>query len=109
MVKNILLNDNPFDISISDLPCLINGTHGAGSSLFTMTSLANLYSQGYKILCLSAYSMARAEFISQVGETEDIALITTISTQQQDLKKEPSFFKRTMKIRLLSLLRLCPT
>lgn len=93
MVKKILLNNNLYDFSLNDLPCFIHGRENAGSSLFTMSLLANLEAQGNKLLSITAYPMAREEFIAQTVNENDVALIESVSKQQADLKKRALFVK----------------
>lgn len=76
MLKKIFLNDQEFHFSKSHLPLLIHGEHGSGSSLFTMTMLADLYAQGAKVVDLTGFSMAREEFIKQTESNENAHLFT---------------------------------
>lgn len=75
MSKKILLNNKEFHFTSSDLPCLIHGADHAGASLFTVTMMADLYRQGYKILFISGYPMARDEFLSQTSAGEEMIFI----------------------------------
>ncbi len=70
MLKKILLNNQEFTFTENDLPILIHGAHKAGSSLFTVTLISQLYSQGSKILFFSGYEMAKDEFKNQVKEID---------------------------------------
>ena len=74
-MKTILLNGKPIDFSKQDLPLLIHGGEGTGSSLFSVSIMAQLYKQGAKILFISGYHMARDEFKEQVGPELDSILI----------------------------------
>ena len=74
MIKKILLNNTELQIDKSNLPCLIHGEAHVGSSLFTVSLIAKLYSQGEKILFLSGYPMARQEFIDQIERIDDVIL-----------------------------------
>ncbi len=65
-MNSILLNNNQFTFTATNLPLLIHGKDKAGASLFTVTVAADLFSQGYKMLILSGYHMARDEFYQQV-------------------------------------------
>ncbi|MDO8269661.1 MAG: hypothetical protein Q7T54_03260, partial [Candidatus Levybacteria bacterium] len=66
-MNTILLNGNVYHFSESSLPILIHGEDHAGSSLFTISLLADLYIQGSKILFFTGYHFAKDEFIKQVG------------------------------------------
>lgn len=74
MIKKILLNDTELQFDRGNLPCLIHGEAHVGASLFTVSLIAKLYSQGEKILFLSGYPMARQEFIDQIERKEDVIL-----------------------------------
>ncbi len=68
MTRNISLNNSVFEFAIDQLPCLIHGKENEGASYFTVTLTANLFKQGYKVLFICGYHMARDEFREQVGE-----------------------------------------
>jgi hypothetical protein len=68
MPEQVLLNNQPYQIQDSDLPCLITYAHKAGGSHFSVTLVADLFSRGTKILFLTAYPMAKDNFLKQVGE-----------------------------------------
>lgn len=74
MIKKILFNNTELQFDRGNLPCLIHGEAHVGSSLFTVSLIAKLYSQGEKILFLSGYPMARQEFVDQIERKEDIIL-----------------------------------
>ncbi len=50
---------------MSDLPMIIHGADGNGASLFSITMAANFFKQGFNILLMSGYQMARDEFCEQ--------------------------------------------
>lgn len=82
MVKKIFLNGQEIHFADGDLPILIHGKEHIGASLFTVSLLANLYSQGSGILFLSGYHMAKDEFLKQVeGDQERVIFI-----QKEDQK-----------------------
>ena len=88
MRKKIFLNATQFKFDESYLPILIHGVQGAGASLLTVSLIAQLYSNGSKILFFSGYEMAKDEFISQV-ENIDSSRITFVKTDREaDLIKE---------------------
>ncbi len=70
-MSTILLNGREIEFSTAQLPCIIHGTEGAGSSLFTIRLLANLFAKGNKIIFLSGYRMARDEFCKLSRATPD--------------------------------------
>lgn len=74
----------------NDLPILIHGADHAGSSLFTISLITDLYSQGSKILFFTGYHVAKDEFIKQVGEPQDDRVIFVKGT-------EPLEFLRNVK------------
>lgn len=80
-MNQILLNDEKFSFSENDLPCLIHYSSGAGGSHFSVTMISDLFLSGSKILFLTAYPMAKDNFLQQVSEHEDKILIATQKDQ----------------------------
>lgn len=76
-MNKILLNNNEFHFSKQDLPCLVHYTHGTGGSYFSVTIIADLFLSGNKVLFLTAYPMAKDNFLQQISGHEDNVLITT--------------------------------
>ena len=62
-MSNMLLNQTPFHLKKSALPCLIHGVEGSGSSFFTVESTRDMFMQGYKLIFFSAYPMAKEQFL----------------------------------------------
>lgn len=69
MSKQIILKETkkPFVFLESDLPILIHGIDKAGASLFSVTVATQFFLNNKKILFLTAYPMAKEEFLSQVA------------------------------------------
>ena len=67
MPHTILLSSEDFAISEKNLPCLITYYEGMGGSHFSITLVTQLYTSGSKILFLTAYPMAREDFLEQLG------------------------------------------
>ena len=79
MKNKILFNEELYNFKESDLPCLINYTEKTGGSYFTITMIIDLFLQGSKILFLTAYPMAKDNFLEQIGEDHSkIAIITSV-------------------------------
>lgn len=76
MLKKILLDNKEFHFTQFELPMLIHGEEHVGASLFTMSVVASLYTQGAKVIALTGYPMAREEFINQTGTEEDAHFFT---------------------------------
>lgn len=77
MADTVLLNGEPYHISESDLPCLITYGEKAGGSHFSVTLVADLFLRGSKILFLTAYPMAKDNFLQQIkGSESKTAYIT---------------------------------
>lgn len=79
-----LLDENEFHFAENDLPILIHGAEHAGSSLFTVSLLANLYNQGSAILFFTGYPMAKDEFIKQVGKPQEDRVIFVKGTEPNE-------------------------
>jgi hypothetical protein len=78
MINKIHLNNNYFQFTENDLPCLIHYSEGTGSSHFSVTMVADLFLSGSKILFLTAYHMAKDNFIEQVkGRENDVLFVTS--------------------------------
>lgn len=70
MADQILLNNEVYHITEDDLPCLIHYTTKAGGSHFSVTMIADLFLRGSKILFLTAYPMAKDNFLQQIKGME---------------------------------------
>lgn len=57
------LNGHDLEFSLNNLPCLIHGARGAGSSYFTVRLVADLFNRENKVIFLSGFHMARDEFV----------------------------------------------
>jgi hypothetical protein len=85
-----LLNDERFNFSKGDLPLLIHGAHKTGASLFSVAVAVQLFLAGKKLLFLTAYPMAREEFIAQIagsGKEKDVFYLE----REEDIKKSSNF------------------
>ena len=68
MLDKLLLNWQPYKITENNLPVFITYGKNMGGSHLSIVLIADLFLQGSKILFLSAYPMARDNFLNQVGE-----------------------------------------
>lgn len=71
MTHKILLNNKELHFTEKDLPCLIHYKEKQGGSQFTITLVADLFSQGSKILFLTAYPYAKDNFLAQTKGMEN--------------------------------------
>ncbi len=71
-------NSEKIEFKSSDLPMLIHGKDKTGSSLFSITVAAHLHIQGNKLLIFTAYSMAKDEFLLQVGSDASVFYLENI-------------------------------
>jgi len=94
MIKKILLNNSEFLFSIDLLPCLIHGRAHEGSSLFTVTLIASLYKQGYKVLFLSGYPMARQELVNQIEGDRDTYVVDGNLSVDKAINSKMIFIQR---------------
>ncbi len=79
MANKILLNKQKINFREDDLPCLITYAEKTGGSHFSITMVVDLFLQGSKILFLTAYPMAKDNFLEQVGNDHSkIAFITSV-------------------------------
>jgi hypothetical protein len=89
MVDKILLNDQLFTTGENSLPLFVEYTEGTGGSHLTMTLLSDLFSHGSKILLLTAYPMAKENFLQQIGEdTTRIGFVNTVSDFEKEKNKQ---------------------
>jgi hypothetical protein len=105
-LKKILLNKNIFSFSITDLPCLIHGKEKMGSSLFTMSLCADLFTQGYKLLCITGYPMAKEEFLSQTGAEDETTSISNVINQKTELNKKAIFVTKENPLAFIQLTKM---
>lgn len=77
MADTILLNNEAYNINDSDLPCLIHYAPKTGGSHFSISLIADLFLRGENILFLTAYPMAKDNFLEQIkGEEAKTSFIT---------------------------------
>ncbi len=77
MADQIILNNEVHHIGEDGLPCLIHYAPKAGGSRFTVAMVADLFLRGSKILFLTAYPMAKDNFLQQIkGSESKTAFIT---------------------------------
>jgi len=70
MADTILLNNEDYHINEDGLPCLIHYAPKAGGSHFSVAMVADLFLSGSKILFLTAYPMAKDNFLQQIKGSE---------------------------------------
>ncbi len=76
MPNKILLNNQEFHFKEGDLPCFVHYREKEGGTHFTISLVADLCLQGSKLLFLTAYPMARDNFLEQVtGMESQIILV----------------------------------
>lgn len=94
MSEKLILNGESYIFSESDLPCLVTyGEHMGGSHL-TITLIANLFLSGSKILFLTAYPMAREDFLEQIGADHSrVAFVESISELKKALNTQAVILK----------------
>jgi hypothetical protein len=94
MLKKLLLNKKEFHVTVEDLPILIHGKNMTGSSLFTVSLVADLYNQGSKIFFLSGYHMARDEFLEQTNNLCNGIFLTSNTETIPEVQKKRIIFIR---------------
>ena len=94
MIYKILYNENEYEPSIKDLPCLISYADKTWWSQFSMTMLAHLCLSGQKAIVLTAYPMAQENFEEQV-EWENISIghITTLEDIEYNKDEQVVFIE----------------
>ncbi|MFA5069826.1 MAG: hypothetical protein WC528_00940 [Patescibacteria group bacterium] len=84
MADNIILNDKIYNLIDNDLPCLVVYSEKAGGSHFTVTMITDLFLQGKKILFLTAYPMAKDNFLEQIKDFFGKTIYITDKKQLDD-------------------------
>lgn len=80
MASEVFLNEELYHLSELDLPCLVSYTEKTGGSYLTITAVADLFLRGSKILFLTAYPMAKDNFLEQIkGHEEKVLYLTDIN------------------------------
>lgn len=82
----VILNNQKINFESCDFPILISGAEKTGSSFFSICLTAELLKNGYKVLFLSAYPMAKDDFKKQVGTKVENSIIVE-SGEENDLIK----------------------
>lgn len=106
-MKKILLNGKEHHFSDTSLPLLIHAHDGSGGSMFSISAVADLYSQGSKILFLCGFHMARDEFVQQTGATDTIH-VEKQSDIQSAINKQVIFVSKETPELFTELVRLLP-
>ncbi len=77
MVDSVLLNENPYHLELQDLPSLVTYRDREWGSHFTISLVADLFLRGHKILFITAYPMAKDNFMKQtLGYHNKISYVT---------------------------------
>jgi hypothetical protein len=108
MSEKLVLNNEPYIFSESDLPCLVTyGEHMGGSHL-SITLAANLFLSGSKIVFLTAYPMARENFLAQIGQTSDVTFVDSISELEKSLNAQAIVLKSGDEALFLEVVKILP-
>ncbi len=109
MLGKLVLNNESYIISESNLPCLITyGEHMGGSHL-SIVLIANLFLSGSKILFLTAYPMARENFLEQIGnDHSDVAFVDSISELEKSLNAQAIILKSGDEALFLEAVKILP-
>jgi len=75
MPNKILLDNNPFDLPIEDLPCLIHYKKKEGGSFMTMLLISEIYNRVKKVLIFTAHPMAKKMFLENITDPGKVAFI----------------------------------
>ena len=67
MKCSIVLDQRNFEFHKSFFPCLIIGANKSGASYFSISLIANLISEGFKVIFFTAFPMAKEELLNQIG------------------------------------------
>jgi len=86
MINQIILDNKLFQFKESFLPCLVIWACKSWASYFSVTLVANLINQWYKIIFFTAFPMAKEELLNQIwsNKTFDITKITDFKYIPQD-------------------------
>lgn len=80
MIDKIVLNEENYEITENNLPCLVTYGEGMGGSHLSIVLTAQLFLSGSKILFLTAYPMAKEKFLAQIGEDHsNVAFVNNIA------------------------------
>ncbi len=107
MLKKILLDSTEFHFSDSHLPALIHGKENEGSSLFTISMLADLHSQGLNVVALTGFAMASDELYKQIGEEGKDRVAVFVKEQTREfldfIQKQNDTHKRVVLVQNIEL------
>lgn len=108
MAEKLILNNEPYVISESDLPCLVTyGEHMGGSHL-SIALVANLFLSGSKILFLTAYPMATENFLEQIGLISNVAVVDSISNIEKAFDAQAIILKSGDEALFLEAVKIIP-
>jgi hypothetical protein len=79
MKYKIFLNDEPYQMTPEDAPCLITYRDGTGGSQLSISLIADMFMHGEKVLFVTAFPPGKENFFEQTKGGEDkISYIETI-------------------------------
>ncbi len=108
MAERLILNNEPYVLSENDLPCLVTyGEHMGGSHL-SIVLIASLFLSGSKILFLTAYPMARENFLEQIGQTSNVAFVDSISDLEKAFGAQAIILKSGDELLFLEAVKVIP-
>lgn len=109
MNNKIILNEEEYLVKESDLPYLVTYGEKAGGSHFTITIAACLFSKGSKILFLTAFPMAKDNFLKQVGDDHtNIAMVSSVSELEASKDKQVIIIESGNESLFLEAVKLLP-
>lgn len=109
MNNKIILNEVEYLVTENDLPCLVTYREKAGGSHLTITIVADLFSTGSKILFLTAFPMAKDNFLKQVGgDNTNIAMVNSVSELEASGDKQVILLESGNESLFLEAVKLLP-
>lgn len=109
MVVKLVLNGEPYTMTERDLPCLVTYGEHMGGSHFSIALVSNLFLSGSKILFLTAYPMAKENFLEQVGADHSrIVFVDSISDLEKSLNTQAIVLKSGDEALFLEAIKIIP-
>ena len=86
-MNTVSVNNNPFSLTETDLPCVISYPEKSGGSYTSIVLLTQILSAGSKIIFFTAYPMAKNELLEQIG-TDNINVFLLTENEQIEHAKD---------------------
>ena len=108
-MSKVYLNDIEYIMKEVDLPCLISYGEKMGGSHLSIALVVDIFKSGSKILFLTAYSMAKDDFLDDVDiKNSEVVFVNSINDLNDSKNKQAIIFDSGNSELFLNSIKLIP-